>query len=97
MGKQSHAQRSNTNTAFHPVHSLHTDQKPGPGLRSERDSDLVDRGGVCVAEFPTGRAPGQLDITLTGGKKTNQARDPLQRPQSEQELWGFPIKIVSQR
>lgn len=40
---------------------------------------------VCVAGFPVGRAPGQLDITLTGGQNTNHSRNSLQRLQSEQE------------
>lgn len=45
----------------------------------------AQRWRVCVAEFPVGRVPGLLDITLTGGQKTTRSRGSLQRLQSEQE------------
>lgn len=64
-----------------PINSSHTNQKSGPGLRSDRDSDRVDRGNVCVCvsvtEFPIGRSPSQLNITLAGGQNTNHSRDSL--------------------
>lgn len=46
---------------------LCTSHRPGTGMRPEWDSHLVGRGDVYVAEFPAGRAPGQLNNTLTGG------------------------------
>lgn len=59
---------------------------------------------MCVVEFPVGRAPSQLDITLTGGQEKNKKQTPqgvsaasavLTGTRTDCQQQGFPTKLFS--
>lgn len=91
--KHSHAQLSYTNTAFPafpalPAHrpQTSTGTQVWAGIRPSTEV-------VRQAEFPVGRAPSQLTITLTVAQKTNHSVESVQRNQ-EWLSAGFPHKTV---
>lgn len=70
VAKQGHSQPSNTNTAFRQSISSHTRTHTNPG--TEHGSDWT--GVMRVPEFPVGRGPNELSITMTAGESALTAR-----------------------
>lgn len=70
VAKQGHSQPSNTNTALRQSISSPTRTHTNQG--SEHGSDWT--GVTCMPEFPVGRGPSKLCITMTAGEGALTAR-----------------------